>query len=159
MLKNTLSDHKDIRLATWTGTGDRNSNQINLLVMHSAQAKAMLNCRVHRGAEHKTDHFLLVGFCRLQLRQPHASQSKLRSGYDSGCLHDAAVQRKYADMTTDTSHHLHSMVGMPDSTPKTLRQQCTSGLQRCAERHSLAHHGCPTRPGPACKVSKTPTRP
>lgn len=50
VLRKTLFDHKDIHLATWTGPGDRNANQIDFMVMRREQAKAMLNCRVHRGA-------------------------------------------------------------------------------------------------------------
>ena len=151
VLRNTFFDHRDIHLATWTG-------------LRSAQAKAMLNCRVHRGAELETYHYLSVGSCRLQLSQPRASQPKPRSGYDSGLLHDAAVQREYADIITDESHHLYSMVGMPGSTPETLWQQYKSGLQRCADA-LLRREAQPcapwmsTRPGPAGKVSKTPTRP
>ena len=133
VLRNTFFDHKDIQLATWTGPGDRNANQIDFLVMRRTQAKAVLNCKVHRGAELDTDHYLLIGSCRLQLSQPRASQPKPRGGYDSRLLHDAMVQKKYAVMISDESHHLYSMVGRPDSTPETLWQQYKSGLQRCAE--------------------------
>ena len=133
VLRNTFFDHKDILLATWTGPGDRNANQNDFLVMRRTQAKQMLNCRVHRGAELDTNRCLLVGSCRLQLSQPRASQPKPRGGYDSRLLHDAMVQKKYAVMISDESHHLYSMVGRPDSTPETLWQQYKSGLQRCAE--------------------------
>ena len=57
----------------------------------------MLNCRVHRGAELKSDHYLLVGSCRLHLSQPHAPETKPTYGYDYGLLHDADMQQKYAD--------------------------------------------------------------
>ena len=53
------------------------------------------------GAELDTDHYLLVGSCRLQLSQPRASQPKPRGGYDSGLLYDAMVQKTYAVMITD----------------------------------------------------------
>ena len=159
-LRNTFFNHKDIHLATWTGPGDRNANQIDILVMRRTQAKAMLNCRVHSGAELDTDHYLLVGSCRLQLSQPRTSQPKPRGGYDYGLLQDAIVQKKYAVMISDKSHHLCSMVSRPDSTPEALWQQYKSGLQRCADALlRREHHGCLTRRGPACKVSKTPKRP
>ena len=91
VLRNTIFDHKDIPLATWTGPGDRNANQIDYLAMGRKHAKAMLNCRVHRGAELETDHYLLVSSCRLHLSQPRAKQHQVRSGHDSGLLHDAML--------------------------------------------------------------------
>ena len=54
VLRNTFFAHKDIHLAT-CGPGDRNAHQIDYLVMRREQAKAMLNCRVHRGAELETE--------------------------------------------------------------------------------------------------------
>ena len=88
-----------------TGPGDRNANQIDFLVMRRMQAKAMHNYRVHRGAELDTDHYLLVGSCRLQLSQPRESQPKPIGGYNSRLLHDAMVQKKYAVMITDELHY------------------------------------------------------
>ena len=133
VLGNTFFDHKDIHLATWTGPGDRNANQIDFMVMRRAQAKAMVNCRVHRGAELGTDHYLLVSSCRLQLSQPRATRPRVRVGYDSGLLHDAATQSKYAQMVSDETCILSGMADLPDSTPETLWQQYKSGLQRCAD--------------------------
>ena len=49
VLRNTFFDHKDTHLATWTGPEDRNANQIDFMVMRREQARAMLNCRVHKG--------------------------------------------------------------------------------------------------------------
>ena len=133
VLRNTFFDHKDIHLATWTGPGDRNADQIDLMVMRRAQAKAIVNCRVHRGAELETDHYLLVSSCRLQLSQPRATRSRVRVGYDSGLLHDAAIQSKYAQMVSDETCILSGMVDLPDSTPETIWQQYKSGLQHCAD--------------------------
>ena len=110
VLRNTFFDHKDIHLATWTGPGDRNANQIDFLIMRREQAKAMLNCRVHRGAELETDHYLLVSNCRLQLSQPRASQRQPRSGYDSELLHDAAIQSKFATMLSNESRHFYDVI-------------------------------------------------
>ena len=50
VLRNTFFDHKDTHLATWTGPEDRNANQIDFMVMRREQARAMLNCRVHKGS-------------------------------------------------------------------------------------------------------------
>ena len=133
VLRNTFFDHKDIHLATWTGPGDRNANQIDFMVMRREQARAMLNCRVHRGAELETDHYLLVSSCRLQLSQPRAGQRQPRSGYDSELLHDAALQREYASMISDESRHFYDTINLPNSTPEALWQQYKSGLQRCAD--------------------------
>ena len=63
--------------------------------MRREQAKAMLNCRVHRGAKRQTDHYLLVSSCRLQqLSQPRATPHQARSGYDSELI----MLRYRADM-------------------------------------------------------------
>ena len=94
----------------------------------------MLNCRVHRGAELETDHYLLVGSCRLYLSQPHAPKLKSACGYDSSLLHDADAQQKYADLISTESHHMmYSMVTVPNSPPEAVWQQYKSGLQRCAD--------------------------
>ena len=71
--------------------------------------------------------------CRLQLSQPRAPQRQPKIGYDSGLLHDAALQSIYADMISDQSCIFHDMTEMPDSTPEALWQHYKSGLQRCAD--------------------------
>ena len=134
VLRNTFFDHKDMYLATSTGPGDRNANQIDFWVMRRTQAKAMLNCRVHRGAEFGTDHHFLVGSCGLQLSQPHASQPKPTGGYDSGLWHDAMVQKTYAVMITDEAHHLYSMDGQA--------RQHTQNIVAAVQIWATALHGC-----------------
>ncbi len=94
VLRNTFFDHKRIHLATWTGPGDRHSNQIDFMIIRRAQARLMSNCRVHRGAELETDHFLLVGSCKLDLRFRQARQAKSVS-YDVKLLSDDAVSKAY----------------------------------------------------------------
>ena len=94
VLRNTFFDHKRIHLATWTGPGDSHSNQIDFLIIRRAQARLMTNCRVHRGAELETDHFLLVGSCKVDLRFRRARQAKSIS-FDVNLLNDDAVRAEY----------------------------------------------------------------
>ena len=115
--------------------------------MRRAQVRAMLNCRLHIGAELATDHYLLVGSCRLHLSQPCAPKPEPTCGYDSGLLHDANVQQKYADMISQESCDLYSMVSMPDRSPlaEALWQQYKSGLQ-CYADALLRKHAKPGAP-------------
>lgn len=94
MLRNIFFDHKDIHLATWTGPRDRHSNQIDFLIMRRTQARVMTNGRVHKGAELKTAHFLLVGSCKVDLRFRCAKQAKSVS-YDVQLLSDDAIRKEY----------------------------------------------------------------
>ena len=84
------------------------------MVMRREQTRAMLNCRVLRGAELETDHYLLVSSCKLQLSQPRAVQRQPRRGYDSELMHDAALQRDYASMITDEFRHFYDTNKLPD---------------------------------------------
>ena len=76
MLRNTFFNHKDIHLATWTGPGDRNAHQIDFLAMRRVQARAMLNCEVHRGAELGTGHCLSAVLLQTKLESASCTEIK-----------------------------------------------------------------------------------
>lgn len=93
VLRNTFFNHKRIHLATWRGPAGLHENQIDFILTRRGDARYVQNCRVFRGAELETDHYLLVGVCRLQLRKTPREPRPVR--YSAQRLHDDTVQEQF----------------------------------------------------------------
>lgn len=135
VLRNTFFDHKRIHLATWTGPGDLHSNQIDFLIIRRAQARLMTNCRVHRGAELETDHFLLVGSCKVDLRFRRARQVQSGS-YDVKLLSDDTVRRNYQSKLQQSAAELLDPASNVETTWKLYAKCLHDGARQTIESES-----------------------
>ena len=97
VLRNTFFDHKRIHLATWRGPAGTHENQIDFLLTRRGDARQVQNCRVFRGAELETDHYLLMGVCRLQLILKPREPRPVR--YSAHLLQDDIVKQQFQNST------------------------------------------------------------
>ncbi|BDA47039.1 probable craniofacial development protein 2 at N-terminal half [Coccomyxa sp. Obi] len=133
VVRNTFFNHKRIHLATWMGlTADDNApnirSQIDFILTKRVSAGQVLNCRVFRGAEFETDHWLLVSECRLTFKKSPREAKPVR--YSAELMRSDDVQKEFraaVNQQFDSSRHELSR------SPEIAWQQFQSAMQVCGD--------------------------
>ena len=94
IITGTLFPHKDIHKATWTSADGRVSNQIDHLLISGQWRSSVQDCRVQRGADTNSDHYLVRTKIKLRLSS-HRSNKKAKPRLDVRRLKDEDTRKKY----------------------------------------------------------------
>ena len=87
--------HKKVHKATWVSPDNVTTNQIDHICIASKFRRSLLDVRVKRGADVASDHHLLVGKCRLKLKNHHTSSPKTSHKYNIEMLKDEETKNRF----------------------------------------------------------------
>lgn len=73
----TSFDHKEIHKTTWISPDGRTHNQIDHILLESKHLKSVKDVRSFRGADAKTDHFLMI--MRFEQEMPEIPKERLKT--------------------------------------------------------------------------------
>ena len=91
-----MSSHtKKVHKATWVSPDNMTTNQIGHICIASKFRRSLLDVRVKRGADVAYDHYLLVGKCRLKLKNHHTSSPRTSHKYNIEMLKDEETKNRF----------------------------------------------------------------
>ena len=77
--------HKKVHKVTWVFQHNKTENQIDHICIPSKFRRSLLDVRAKRGADVAPDHHLLMGRCRLKLKNYNTSPQKPTTNTTSRC--------------------------------------------------------------------------
>ena len=83
----SLFPHKDFHKLTWNSPNGRDQNQIDHIIVNGRWRKSLMDVCVKRGADCGSDHHLLLGKIKLELRKVVRPQNN-RKAYNTHRLND-----------------------------------------------------------------------
>ena len=104
--------HKKVHKATWVSPDNMTTNQIDHICIALKFRRSLLDVRVKRGADVASDHHLLVGKCRLKLKNHHNSSPRTSHKYNIEMLKDEETKKRFKPTLANKFQALASLQRM-----------------------------------------------
>ncbi|KAL4152896.1 hypothetical protein QTP88_000729 [Uroleucon formosanum] len=106
-IKTTSLPHKEIHKGTWRSPDGRYINQIDHVLVNARFSNSILDVRTFRGAECGSDHFLVLGKLKVQLKKRKKRKEEQTELFDIQKLYDLKICEDFCKNISNEFNNEH----------------------------------------------------